>query len=213
VSSPKRILLGLSVAVVIAGCNAILENREGTLGDDGLQQDTDGTEPAGGNPGPSEGAAGPEDDDVADEPCKPGTKPCGDVCASTDDPHFGCAGASCGSCTVLHATAACVGGACAVGACEPGWADCNGDPTDGCEADLALPESCGACGIVCEDRKNAVASCVEGACVLTCAPDRGDCNADPEDGCEVNLRRDKRNCGVCGRVCILGRCVDGACRL
>ena len=38
---------------------------------------------------------------------------------------------------------------CLPGLCKPGWADCEGNPENGCDTDLSQPENCGACGNVC----------------------------------------------------------------
>lgn len=38
---------------------------------------------------------------------------------------------------------------CLWGSCERGWADCDGNPANGCEADLTLPQHCGTCQFVC----------------------------------------------------------------
>jgi hypothetical protein len=63
--------------------------------------------------------------------------------------------ANCGSCgapcmSAPNATAACQNGACILGACNQGFADCDGDPKDGCEANLvADPKNCGRCGAPC----------------------------------------------------------------
>lgn len=47
--------------------------------------------------------------------------------------------------------------------CEPGYADCNGDDGDGCEAELAVsPIDCGRCGRGCRGD-----ACVDGACAVT----------------------------------------------
>ncbi len=50
------------------------------------------------------------------------------------------------SCSVgANATdAMCDGGACEQ-VCDPGFADCDGDAGNGCEADLSAPETCGSC--------------------------------------------------------------------
>ena len=70
----------------------------------------------------------------ADQPC-PGDFACCGTCVdlATDT-------ANCGECdnecaTPAHAEPVCGGGECATGDCEPGYADCNGDPNDGCESD------------------------------------------------------------------------------
>lgn len=56
--------------------------------------------------------------------------------------------------------------------CAPGFADCNGDQSDGCETNLlSNPGNCGACGHEC----NVAAGqpCIEGACLMT------ECDAGP----------------------------------
>ncbi len=50
--------------------------------------------------------------------------------------------------------------------CAPGFADCNGDPADGCEVNLAIhPANCGACGNSCD--LAARQPCIEGKCLMT----------------------------------------------
>jgi hypothetical protein len=153
--------------------------------------------------------------DAAADPLPPqclvGTKPCGDICVSITDPYFGCGGPTCERCAPAHGTAACIGGQCGVEECAPGFADCNGMPSDGCEVDLVAPSSCGACGVTCVAAPNSSASCVAGACASQCDAGFGDCNHDALDGCESPLLTDKRNCGQCGRVCIIGDCEAGKC--
>jgi hypothetical protein len=38
---------------------------------------------------------------------------------------------------------------CVVGACSPGWGDCNGDASDGCETLTNKDPNCGTCGSAC----------------------------------------------------------------
>jgi hypothetical protein len=86
-------------------------------------------------------------------------------------PSAACAGArtpldtaaDCGACGLRcaaeHARAACVAGRCQL-TCEPGHADCDGHPGNGCEAELATDRHhCGLCGRDC-----AGAACVNGQC-------------------------------------------------
>jgi hypothetical protein len=207
-----------------AGCNAILDNQPAMLGsDDRPNEPGDGADAAASYRGPTsqeDGGAtsrvvGPSPDaaaaDAASTGCAPGSKACGDLCVSPEDPFFGCAGPTCARCDLPNATAGCVAGACAVATCVVGFADCNADPTDGCETDLSAVTSCGACGIVCPARKHAATACVAGACTATCEPGYGDCNGKPQDGCERNLLNDERNCGACGVRCVIGRCDLGTC--
>lgn len=87
--------------------------------------------------------------------------------------------------------------------CAPGFADCNGERSDGCEVELARsPLHCGGCGNACPTA-DGVAACVNGACrIERCADEtRRDCNGSPGDGCEVDVSGDPQNCGGCGKRC------------
>ncbi|MFO0604471.1 MAG: hypothetical protein U0324_14920 [Polyangiales bacterium] len=128
--------------------------------------------------------------------------------------------ASCGACgracVVPHGAASCTVGVCGVAACDAGFADCDGNPANGCETDLgASPANCGACGRACSIR-NGAAGCAGGACaVAECNPGFADCDGNPANGCEANLQADEGHCGGCGRACALpggvNACVRGAC--
>lgn len=74
------------------------------------------------------------------------------------------------------------------------------------------PMNCGACGRVCRFA-GAQARCVLGGCVIgECLPGYANCNAHPEDGCEIRTDTDDRHCGTCGRACAVGQfCGRGAC--
>ncbi|MEZ4392564.1 MAG: hypothetical protein R3A48_15865 [Polyangiales bacterium] len=103
--------------------------------------------------------------------------------------------------------------------CAPGTADCDRNPTNGCEVNIASSlGACGACGRACPSAANAVATCTAGACGFTCAAGWADCDGDASNGCEANLASDTGSCGTCGNVCQSGsrgaaQCVSGACRL
>ena len=86
----------------------------------------------------------------ASSACALGTKPCPGGCAAVDAPATGCGAASCSPCSFAHAQPLCIAGACAMGPCENGFADCDHDPTNGCEADLRRDTGrCGSCFAVC----------------------------------------------------------------
>ena len=132
---------------------------------------------------------------------------------------------NCGACgQVCAAGQVCVSGACGTPwdagdapACPTSHADCNGNASDGCEADLQNEvANCGTCGYVCAIGQQ----CNQGACVLdtdggdagACGPGFGDCDGDVTNGCETYLGSNENNCGACGQVCAGGQvCVNGAC--
>jgi hypothetical protein len=120
-----------------------------------------------------------------------------EVNTQTDPNNCGACGAWCAGYNVVPT---CAAGQCQL-VCVAGYGDCNGDPTDGCETPLNTTYACGACGKSCSPA-NAVGQCTGGVCgVLTCNGGFGDCNANPADGCEVNLFADPLHCGNCATVC------------
>jgi hypothetical protein len=141
-------------------------------------------------------------------PCSPGFDDC------DGDPANGCETSiagdpdNCGACGVAcsfsNADPLCVSGACQMGACRPGWGDCDGDPANGCETNIAGdPNNCGTCGVACSFT-NADPLCVGGACQMgACQTGWGDCDGDPANGCEVDLTTDPNHCGGCGNLCNL----------
>jgi hypothetical protein len=95
--------------------------------------------------------------------------------------------------------------------CPPGFADCDGDPTNGCEGALSTSaESCGACGVMCRAADHEAPLCSAGACIRVCDAGFADCNGDPADGCEIDAMSDAAHCGDCARSC-KSACVKGAC--
>ncbi|MEQ8461695.1 MAG: MopE-related protein [Sandaracinaceae bacterium] len=159
----------------------------------------------------------------------------GGTCSLTCDPGLGdCDGVAANGCEArLDTTAACgsCGNACTPGAnvattrcepdpfggfrcavdmCDPGFDDCDGNPTNGCEAATdSDPMSCGGCGFMCPPDN----VCMGGACVIgTCPPGREDCNLFAGDGCESDTATDPSHCGGCGVFCGPStNCVSGSC--
>ena len=98
--------------------------------------------------------------------CDPGFGDCengaADGCEASlmDDP------LNCGACRARcepgpNQVASCDAGVCET-ACVAGFEDCNGDPADGCEAEVAFdPAHCGSCGAACPGATDA---CVSGLC-------------------------------------------------
>lgn len=102
--------------------------------------------------------------------------------------------------------------------CTAGLADCDGDASNGCEADLASdPRHCGSCGTACQ---SADCACQDGVLVTQCASGRADCDGDVSTGCETDLMTDMRNCGDCDQRChaegfaaTSATCEQGSCRI
>ena len=138
--------------------------------------------------------------------CETDTKSSTDHCGACDAP-----------CLLDHATSSCAGSKCAVVECDMGFADCNGDPTDGCEANLATDRlHCGVCDKGCEF-PNAAGSCNDSACEIgACAEGFENCNGLAADGCEIDTNTDEDNCGGCGDECAaingIPQCTAGACQ-
>jgi hypothetical protein len=150
---------------------------------------------------------------------------CGGACVDTEaDPtHCGQCGVTCPS--LPHSVPSCSRGLCRV-SCDRGWADCDGNLTNGCEADLTSAEHCGTCGQICQGGAHQDPQCVGGQCVYTCrapllADHWEDCDSDQTrgssgTGCEVNTSTDVANCGSCGVQCSTrgttrASCVGGSC--
>lgn len=87
---------------------------------------------------------------------------CGDsrTCCSGDCVRFDNDGLHCGGCGLACSdTEACLDSECA---CREGFADCDGDPRNGCEAELDRDlDHCGECGEVCE---GSTPACLSGSC-------------------------------------------------
>ena len=109
--------------------------------------------------------------------------------------------------------------------CPDGFGTCasGGGPAYKCGTDLKRDvDHCGACGNKClhYGRLHMTSRCIEGGCELECwSPkmpgDEGEwrnCNGKVDDGCEVDVNTDDKNCGACGNVCANGvPCVEGKC--
>ncbi|RMG21674.1 MAG: hypothetical protein D6729_00220 [Deltaproteobacteria bacterium] len=153
------------------------------------------------------------------EACGPGEARCdGKTCVDTESNVAHCGGCDQPCEGGPNAAPACVMGSCTL-ACDEGFADCDGDPSNGCEADLSSPEHCGRCGNACAGAPQASGQCADpasGRCGLACDPGFADCDGDPVTGCETSISTDS-DCGACGNDCNgvgvaggVGRCADPA---
>jgi len=165
---------------------------------------------------PAEAEAGVEDmpssTDV--DECPIGQTRCGDQCVDTNVSIDHCGRCS-NRCNAANATSACAAGAC-VFACNRGFADCDMNPSNGCEANLSSPLTCGSCSNRCV-ATNGTPTCTGGVCGLTCNPGFGDCDGNTANGCETNTNNSTAHCGACGRACGNGNgtpaCSSGTCQI
>lgn len=123
---------------------------------------------------------------------------------------------ACGlECSVAHGSASCASGACQKVSCDDGFADCNDELADGCEANLSSVAHCGQCGNSCSTDGGAQPSCKDGVCGMSSCPlGFEDCNGSPSDGCETPIDT-PTDCGGCAIACALphasAACVQGSC--
>ena len=190
------------LALAFLGCNTILDNQAGTL----APSDEAGPPPP--EPTPATDAntqpdvtpdAGKADVAVIPPPgCPAGQHICNGVCVSLTDPVYGCGAPSCAPCPSTHSTMGCAVNKCVVKTCDPGYADCNANPADGCETDLSKPVTCGTCNSVCA-AANPLCAPVAGTfqCTNGCTP------ANPVNcGNEcVDPQTSTNHCGGCNTMC------------
>ena len=113
--------------------------------------------------------------------------------------YCGCTAESAGlNCETLPnvAEGTCSAGTCSI-TCKPGFEDCDKDPSNGCEADLNSPDTCGTCETACNHEHVADdgLACTVGKCTPTCQENFYDCNG----SCVSLVSND--NCGACGNAC------------
>ena len=184
-ASVQRILAVLSLMLLLGTAAAFLWSRPGPRGK------------------PS-GARGL----LNDAPCA------GAACRPRDPREVACGPDTSEPCNIDHATARCdQADRCAIAACYQSFADCDGNPTNGCEIDLRLdPDHCGRCDERCPPLEHAERGCGGHCTIWRCARGFRDCNEDVSDGCEVDVTLDPRHCGRCGHGCGgRKRCEHGRC--
>jgi len=127
---------------------------------------------------------------------------------------------NCGSCGMRcpdrHSSSpSCAAGECTI-TCDPGFADCDTNLANGCEASLADNDTCGSCATPCTDPSPLCEGTTTGevrsyTCVVSCGSGSTRC----DDSC-VDTDTDVTNCGDCGTVCAApdnayATCVAGTC--
>jgi hypothetical protein len=186
----------------------------GTAGSTASGSGGSGIGGSGGAPATSSSTSSTTSSSGAGGSCSTGTKRCGAACVPASDPLTGCAAAACDPCPSANGIAGCdAAGACTL-TCNVGFGDCDGNPSNGCEADTASsPVHCGVCNHACPG-PSGQAACVAGVCGLACPLGTSDCNGNPADGCEVDVTS-TANCGTCGHACAntngTTACVAGMC--
>ncbi|MGC8927634.1 MAG: choice-of-anchor D domain-containing protein, partial [Myxococcota bacterium] len=123
----------------------------------------------------------------------------------------------CGGCNRLcapaNATAKCLNKSCIIESCNTDYENCNGDVSDGCEANLKSSiTNCGYCNHNCGDNS----LCDNGSCV--CKSGYKDCDNNPDNGCETDILTDLSHCGDCNKRCstdntFLNKCDNGECKI
>ena len=150
-------------------------------------------------------------------PCASGRACCSGQCIDTASDVDNCGG--CGlACDLPHASGiACHGSTCSATGCESFFADCDRNPSNGCEVNLTHdPNNCYGCGVTCHAPPHATAGCSVSNCGIgACLAGWADCNLSSGDGCEYatsGFASDAANCGGCLHACGAGQsCVNGVC--
>jgi hypothetical protein len=131
--------------------------------------------------------------------CDGGTS-CSGRCVDTSTDTANCG--SCGNRCPMGANttgATCARGRCAA-TCTAGFADCDGDPNNGCERPTTTLTDCGGCGTSCA-LANAAATCDTGTCqIRMCNAAFANCDGTHSNGCETDLNA-ATSCGACGTSC------------
>ncbi len=145
--------------------------------------------------------------------CRPGFGNCDrsaangcEVDTNTTPAHCGMCGRAC---SLANATAGCAAGGCTIASCNPGFGNCDGNASNGCETALNSVSNCGMCGRACSGA-TPVCDTRMGVCSSGCVGGQTRCGM----SC-VDTGSDVSNCGACGRMCTVAngtpRCEASAC--
>jgi hypothetical protein len=194
---------------------------DGTVNTGGDANGADANGPSDGTFADTNSGDAPSSEDAGDSapgPCGPGEKMCSGTCRSTSNPAFGCddGDPSCAPCALTHAVAGCTAGACSIASCTPGFNDCNGVASDGCETlgkcpcdSTSCPDGCCDNGGNCQT--SGMTTCgVHGASCNECVTGQvcnsaGGCQCDPSCGTccsnDVCVAESDTTCGNGGGSC------------
>ena len=143
--------------LVLSQCGTDLDASDCSLGrtcvdgaEVGLEAGlVDGSDAAAGN---ADVRADGEADAPADGLCGATGLICDGGCTGSDVHNCGACGHDCAKLANVTGAVSCsTTGACVLGpsSCAPEWADCDGNPENGCETDITQPSHCGSCGMGC----------------------------------------------------------------
>ena len=130
----------------------------------------------------------------------------GDGCETnltSDANHCGSCSTNCAALPNVDAVR-CVTGGCIIDSCDPGWGNCNGLVSDGCETNLNLNTNhCGTCSNDCSTLSQVGAThCSSGTCIIDdCNTNYENCDTNVSNGCETYTYNNTGNCGACGNNC------------
>ena len=175
-----------------------------TIGDAGHHDATSGEASAEtGTSGGEGGGVVEAGDEAPPSGCPTGDLSCSGACVPNDVHNCGTCGNDCTNLPhVAGATSCSAAGACTfpASACAVGWADCDGNPSNGCETDVTKPATCGSCTNACPTNEPvcAAGTCVSGCPTATPTLCSGTCvdttsNASDCNGCALACPNDVAN--------------------
>jgi Stigma-specific protein, Stig1 len=151
--------------------------------------------------------------------CSSGQTLCNNICVDLQNDLNNCG--TCGNtCTFINGNGSCLQGQCVITRCTKGFDDCDRSRENGCETNLLTDwKNCGYCGrittSICgvSSQYNGRQSYCSQGYSTECNAWFADCDHDPANACEKNIRSDPMNCGCCNHVCTATQiCSDGVCK-
>ena len=119
-------------------------------------------------------------------------------------------GACNNACEGTNAVVGCNGGQCEITSCNDGFDDCDDESSNGCETDLRVATSCGACSMECAPMQ----ICDASGDLIECS---NSCGFDLCEASCVDTASDVAHCGGCSQPCPTPdradaiRCADSMC--